>query len=82
MLEYKEEYILNLKFLLYRFEWISGLKINYYKSEVFVVGVDRVEARRVADLFNCRLGQFPLTYLGIVIGDRSVIKKAAEKNHL
>jgi hypothetical protein len=30
--------ILNLKLILYCFEWMSGLKINFHKSEVFVFG--------------------------------------------
>lgn len=38
MVECNDEYILNLKFLLYCFEWMSGLKINFHKSEVFIVG--------------------------------------------
>lgn len=41
--------------------------------------VDRVEAQRVANLFNCKLGQFPLNYLGVAIGDSDVKKKAIEK---
>ena len=79
MIECNDEYILDLKFLLYCFEWMSGLKINYHKSEVFVVGVDNSEAQRVVNMFNCKLGQFPLTYLGVSIGDRLVREKAAGK---
>jgi hypothetical protein len=37
-LSLEEQTILNTKFLLYCFEDMSGLKINYQKSEVFVVG--------------------------------------------
>jgi hypothetical protein len=33
-----EQTIMNAKFLLYCFEDMSGLKINYQKSEVFVMG--------------------------------------------
>ena len=32
--------IINMKFLLYCFEWMSGQKINYYKSEVTIFGVE------------------------------------------
>ena len=35
-----DESITNMKFLLYCFEWMSGLKINYHKSEVYVFGVE------------------------------------------
>lgn len=79
MIECEENYILNLKFLLYCFECMSGFKINYHKSVVFVLGVDDMEAIRVSNNFNCKLGQLPLTYLGIDIGDRQLTKKAAGK---
>ena len=65
LIEHDDSYILNLKFLLYCFEWTSGLKINYHKSEVYVIGVDKQEAIKTANMFNCKLGKFPLTYLGI-----------------
>lgn len=70
MIECDDTYILNLKFLLYCFEWMSGLKVNYHKSEVFVVGVKREETVRIANIFNCKLGKLSLTYLGIEIGER------------
>jgi hypothetical protein len=31
--------ITNLKLVLYCFEWLMGLKINYHKSEVYGFGV-------------------------------------------
>jgi hypothetical protein len=37
-LETYEDSIANTKFLLYCFENMSGLKINYHKSEVIVLG--------------------------------------------
>ncbi|KAG8097938.1 hypothetical protein GUJ93_ZPchr0013g34123 [Zizania palustris] len=66
-MEYNDQNIVALKFLLYCFESMSGMKISYQKSEVFTVGVHREEAERVADKFNCKLGDFPLTYLGIPV---------------
>jgi hypothetical protein len=48
--------ILNLKLILYCFEWMSGLKINFHKSEVYVFGVDQVEKERIANMLNCTLG--------------------------
>ena len=77
MMELKEDYILHMKFLLYCFEWMSGLKINYYKSEVFVVGVNQEDAQSVANKLDCNLGKFPLTYLGIAIGDKDLKGKAS-----
>jgi hypothetical protein len=49
----------NLKFLLICFELLSGLKINYHKSDVIVMGVSQEEQARVADLHNCQVGAVP-----------------------
>jgi hypothetical protein len=56
--------IANLKFLLNSFELLSGLKINYHKSKVIVMGVASEEQARVACLLNCQGGAFPFRYLG------------------
>ena len=48
--------IRNTKFLLYCFEWMSGLKINYHKSEVVVFGAHEEERIRVANMLNCKMG--------------------------
>jgi hypothetical protein len=57
----------NMKLILSAFEQLSGLKINFHKSELFCFGEAQDEAHLYADLFGCRLGQFPITYLGIPI---------------
>jgi hypothetical protein len=44
---------------------MSGLKINYHKSEVMVVGVPAEERARIARLLNCKEGTLPMKYLGI-----------------
>lgn len=64
--------IINMKFLLYCFEWMSGLKINYHKSEVFVFVVPEEEQARIANMLNCKNGSLPMTYLGLPISDRKV----------
>jgi hypothetical protein len=51
-LETNEGSIANTKFLLYCFENMSGLKINYHKSEVMVLGVSGDESARIARLLN------------------------------
>jgi hypothetical protein len=68
-MEVDDESIINLKFLLYCFEWMSGLRINYHKSEVFGLGVDEQEQSRIASMLNCQKGHLPITYLGIPIAD-------------
>jgi hypothetical protein len=67
LLDYDEDSFAAVKILLYCFEAMSGLKINYQKSEVFGVGLDPDQIRRVANIFNCNVGKFPMTYLGLPI---------------
>jgi hypothetical protein len=64
--------IANLKFLLICFELLSGLKINFMKSEAIVTKVSREEQTRVANLLNCKEGSFPFTYLGFPIAHRKL----------
>ena len=78
MIDYEDDSFLHLKFLLYCFEWMSGLKINYHKSEVYVLGVDTEEANKVTNIFDCKLAHLPMTYLGILVGDRHIGTKAAD----
>jgi len=52
MIDGAEQSIRNLKIILYCFEWLSGLKINYHKSEVFVFGVCQEEKEKMANLLN------------------------------
>jgi hypothetical protein len=72
LIQYEEQQLINPKFLLLCFEEISGLKINYLKSEVIVMNQPRDVQQRVADSLNCKLGAFPFTYLGMPISDRSL----------
>jgi hypothetical protein len=48
--------ITNLKFLLYCFEWMSGLKINYHKSEIVAFRMDRETEKGIANMLNCQVG--------------------------
>jgi hypothetical protein len=61
--------IANLKTLLLCFENMSGLKINFDKSEVVVSGLEEGAKQRVANLLNCKLGKFPIKYLGLPMSD-------------
>jgi hypothetical protein len=74
MIQNEEVSIVNLKLILYYFESMSGMKINYHKSEVFVMGEDKPRREEIAAKFNCKLGSFPLTYLGIPIHTRKLRK--------
>jgi hypothetical protein len=48
--------LMNLKFLLLCFESMSALKINFSKSEAFVIGAKEEDQRRTAFMLNCKLG--------------------------
>jgi hypothetical protein len=64
LIQDSEEQAMNLKLILYIFETMSGLKINFEKSEVMMVLDDEVKAHNFASLFNCQQGSWPIKYLG------------------
>ena len=57
----------NMKLLLYIYELMSGLKINFTKSEVIMLNGDTDAELAYADLFNCQTGSFPIKYLGVPV---------------
>ena len=61
----KPEYVKNLKWLLACFENLSGLKINYDKCEVVPINMNEEDAKLLSQIFCCKLGDFPLKYLGV-----------------
>lgn len=66
-MEHDIEKARNLKLILSAFEQLSGLKINFHKSELFCFGEAQDQANLYADLFGCGQGEFPISYLGIPI---------------
>jgi hypothetical protein len=70
----------NLKLILSAFELLSGLKINFHKSELFCFGEAVDDADLYAELFGCGLGSFPISYLGIPIHHRRLTN--AEWKHV
>ena len=71
-MEHDIEKARNLKLILSAFEQLSGLKINFHKSELFCFGEAREDAALYAELFGCEQGQFPINYLGIPIHYRKL----------
>jgi hypothetical protein len=57
----------NLKLLLYMYEMMADLKINFYKSEVMTVNDEENWASTYAEIFNCQVGAFPIKYLGVPV---------------
>ncbi|KAG8100647.1 hypothetical protein GUJ93_ZPchr0013g35164 [Zizania palustris] len=59
-----------LKALLNSFSASTGLKINFDKSCLVPINMERLEAESLAHTFGCGLGSFPFTYLGLPLGIR------------
>jgi hypothetical protein len=57
----------NMKILLYLYEMMSGLKINFSKSEVIMINGDDERSIQIAEMFNCQIGLFPIKYLGVPV---------------
>jgi hypothetical protein len=69
MIDGSRKPITNLKLILYCFEWLTGLRINYHKSEVYGFGASQGEKEEMTNMLNCVLGELPMKYLGIPISD-------------
>jgi hypothetical protein len=65
----------NMKLLLYAFEQLSGLKINFHKSELFCYGAAKEIESEYAHIFGYDLGSFPFRYLGIPMHHRKLMFK-------
>jgi hypothetical protein len=61
------EKALNMKLILYFFEQLLGLKINFHKSELYCFGQAKDLEESYKELFGYESGSFPLKYLGILI---------------
>lgn len=68
---------INLKLL---FELMSGLKVNYSKSEIFSVGSDNSIVEFYSDLFGCPVGNLPMKCLGVPVSFSCL--KACDLNFL
>jgi len=55
----------HFKWLLACFEQLSGMKINFEKSNLVALGLEEEESNLFARLFCCKVGDFPFNYLGV-----------------
>jgi hypothetical protein len=62
----------NMKLLLCVFEQLSGLKINFHKSDIFCYGEAKHYEQEYTRLFGCGIGSFPFRYLGIPTNNRKL----------
>jgi hypothetical protein len=66
---------------------MSGLKINFNKSEVILINGDERKNIQIAELFNCEIGIFPIKYLGVPVSPsrlhvkdcKTIVEKNAKK---
>jgi hypothetical protein len=56
-----DECIRNLKIILMLFEKVSGMRINFHKSELIPLNLDPARDHEIAHLFSCPLGGFLLS---------------------
>jgi hypothetical protein len=69
------ETMTNMKILLYIYEKMSGLKINFGKSEIIMVSSEEQKALLYSEMINCATGSWTIKYLGVpVSGSRLHVK--------
>jgi hypothetical protein len=61
------EQIIHMTLILYMFEAMSGLKINFLKSEIMMVLHDDEKKMIYSNIFGCQLGDWPIKYLGVPV---------------
>ena len=71
-LDHDIEQAKNMKLLLSIFEQMSGLKINFHKSEIFCYGQAKEFEDEYIELFGCNAGEYPFRYLGIPMHHRQL----------
>jgi hypothetical protein len=58
----------SMKILLYIYEKMSGLKINFdNRSEIVMVSSDEKKTLWYSDMMNCAIVHWPIKYLGVPV---------------
>ena len=57
-------YAKNLKWLVSCFEQLSQMRINFHKCDLVPINIDLEEASIFAQVLGCKVGDFPIKYLG------------------
>ena len=76
-----------LKLILYSFKLLWSLEINFQKSDIIGINLNKEESRMFAKMLGCQVGQLPISYLGIPLhyssikmnGWRFLLKKIEKK---
>ena len=53
---------------------MSGLKINFHKSEIYCLGEAKEIEELYADIFSCPIGNLPMKYIGVPIDNKKLNK--------
>ena len=51
---------------------MSGLKINFNKSEVIMISQDSEKSMWYSEMFNCAIGSWPIKYLGVLVSGNGI----------
>jgi hypothetical protein len=56
---------INLKWILACFKHMSVMRINFHKCDLVPINVDENDAQFIAQSLSCKIGEFPMQYLGV-----------------
>jgi hypothetical protein len=74
LLQFSLEILRNARLILSCYEARLGMKINFEKSELFSIGLSEDEQCLVANLLGCKVGAFPMKYLGMPVSSYKIFK--------
>lgn len=66
--EWNDRNISSIKSLLWSFNIVSGLRINFAKSELFGINVSPNDIEAAAQRLECSHSALPFKYLGLLVG--------------
>lgn len=66
--EASEENVVSMRRILRMFEMLSGLKVNFHKSSLVGINIERGELDSMANILKCEVGSIPFSSLGIRVG--------------
>jgi hypothetical protein len=65
----------SMKLILTISKQLSGLKINFHKSDFFCFGKAKEDEQQYKQIFGCEVGSLPFKYLGVPIHYRKLPNK-------
>ena len=62
---YLKDQVRNVKATILCFKAVSGLKVNFFKSELIRIRAEKSVLLKYADILGCKVGDLPAQYLGL-----------------